>query len=514
MSLINSAVKPNIHLDLSDSSITPLHRAGMAGLWMTLNKLEKIYPIPAERVGYLNWSLTAHSISISWQGEAFVVLNWLFKESFQISEEGLISFTGLNPEKMNFETRLSIHLGIKNTFLQHNQFFKSAGSESKNLMIDEKTINIKYKKAKYYKHQNFANDLCNKNGELLNNTIGITGWLYPGAVIRHYAFRNQTNFEESIALAIALLFAPVACQYFFVRSQMQIEQIKYALVIPEVTNLELFSQCYGDFNNFNYHTFFVANLGEAGLKFISYILSKNTNKYFCKGCEVISFSEVCWSNFQNTRTEIIYVPVKEEAIFYYNLSCIYFPDYRVLYEEKSKKYIIIGDFIRGTIANNLIKNLPWWTNFVTKLTQDNLLNYIFIKHQGFYKMIQNTEQNINSQKIFIQACHETLKIRYAKIYDRTKENQYAQIERENIRISSRLRRCTNSKNFREFISEFWGKAGHNSIVRQHWELLLPIISGQGDWKMARDLTFIALASYPKNKTQENNSLEESQQKNN
>lgn len=513
MSLINSAVKPKIHLDLSDPSITPLHRAGIAGLWMTLNQLEKIYPIPAERVGHLNWSLTTHSISISWLGEDFAALDWLFKESFQISEEGLISFTGLNPETMNFETRLSMHLGITNTFLQHNKFFTSAGFELKELNLNDKTITVEYKKAKSYKNQDFAKNICNKNRELLKGLIGIRGWLYPGAAVRHYAFPSQTNFEESIALAIALLFAPIACKYFFVRSQMQLEKINYALVIPEVSNLELFAQCYINFNKLNYHNFFVSNLREAGLKFIAYSGLENTIEYCFKRCEVISFGRTDWSKQQSTPTTIISVSVNKEAIYYYKLSCTYFPEYRVVYEEKSKKYIIVGDFIRGIIANNLINSLPWWTNFITRLIQDDLLKYIFYQNQSFYKMIQNTQWDIESNKIFIKACHEALKIRYAKIYDRKKEDEYAQIERENIRIASQLRRCTNSENFRKFISEFWGKTGHNSILREHWELLLPIISGQSGWKLARDLTFIALASYPKNKIQENNSLEESQQNN-
>ena len=133
----------------------------------------------------------------------------------------------------------------------------------------------------------------------------------------NYDYIKEKIFEESIALAIALLFAPVACQYFFVRSQMQIEAIKYALVIPEVINLELFAQCYSNYNRLSYHDFFVSSLGEAGLKCISYIASKSTNKYFCKKCEVISFSEVDWSSFQNTRNEIISVSVNKETIYYY-----------------------------------------------------------------------------------------------------------------------------------------------------------------------------------------------------
>jgi len=50
---------------------------------------------------------------------------------------------------------------------------------------------------------------------LLQEPIGIVGWLYPGAVVRHYAFKKQTQFEEIPARALALLFAPVACQILF-----------------------------------------------------------------------------------------------------------------------------------------------------------------------------------------------------------------------------------------------------------------------------------------------------------
>lgn len=236
MALKNGIVIPKIHLKLNHPSMTALHRAGTAGLWMTLKRLEKLYPTPAERVGNVNWFLRNHSISISWEGEDFAVLDWLFKESFQISEEGLISLTGLNPETMSFETRLSMHLGIINTFIQNNKFFKSAGFELKELILNGKTITVEYKKAKSNKNQDFAKNVCDKNRELLTSLIGIRSWLYPGAAVRHYAFPRQTNFEESIALAIALLFVPVACQYFFVRSQMQLEQINYAIFLLEVVS--------------------------------------------------------------------------------------------------------------------------------------------------------------------------------------------------------------------------------------------------------------------------------------
>ncbi|MEJ1936840.1 type I-MYXAN CRISPR-associated Cas8a1/Cmx1, partial [Nostoc sp. NIES-2111] len=87
MPRIASQVAPKIHLSITQPSITLLHLAGMAGLWMTLKQLEKLYPTLTERPGNLNWLLTPNSISMYWQGEDLVVLDWLLKQSFQISNE-------------------------------------------------------------------------------------------------------------------------------------------------------------------------------------------------------------------------------------------------------------------------------------------------------------------------------------------------------------------------------------------------------------------------------------------
>ncbi|MBN4001758.1 CRISPR-associated protein Cas8a1/Csx13 [Nostoc sp. LPT] len=189
--------------------------------------------------------------------------------------------------------------------------------------------------------------------------------------------------------------------------------------------------------------------------------------------------------------------------FIYKLSRIYFPEYQII-EYKNKNFII-SNLFRGTIADNLVKGFTWWANLYTIFQNKSLFK--FITNDGAYKMIQNSEWNLESQKLFIKACHEALKKIYAKIYGRTNEGQYAQIERENIRILSQLGRCTNAENFRKFIAEFWGRAGQLSILEKHWEELLPLTSGIMDWKVARDLTFIALASYPKSNMVEKEILE-------
>jgi CRISPR-associated protein Cas8a1/Csx13 len=497
MPIFESLVKPKIQLNLSDPNMTWLHGAGMAGLWMTLKQLEKIYPICTQRVGNLTWSLTPRSISLFWEGQDFIVLDWLLKQSFQISDNGLIFLMGLN-NPLDVQTQIVIHQGITATFLQHNKFFKSAGAASSLITIDKIKFLVKYKKAAYYANQHFAKHLCNNHGQLLQESIGITGWLYPGATVRHYAFSKQTKFEEKPEYALILLFAPMACQYFALLSPIFPDEIQYALIIPKVLDLELYAQYYWQLGNLSYKYFHASSIRDAGLKFLTYANAGEMNQLNpVKQCQVILFGTADWSERQKTRIEIAIVELNEKIDYYYQICRRYFAD-TGFFQYKNQNCLYIS-FVRGMIADNLAKGFPWWSNFYIKIKNKNLLNQIFKEHKQIYNMIQNSNFDFPSQKFFILACHEALRKRYAKIYSNTKEGDYAQIERENKRLVSQLGRCTNADNFRKFIAEFWGKAGQISILQEHWEELLPITTGATNWQVARDLTFIAFASYQKRK---------------
>ena len=119
-------------------------------------------------------------------------------------------------------------------------------------------------------------------------------------------------------------------------------------------------------------------------------------------------------------------------------------------------------------------------------------------------MIEESEWEDQSKQLFVKACHEALRRIYAKIYDHTPEGDYAQVERRNIRIRSELGRCKNATTLRNFISRFFAEAGQIPILQEHWEKLLPITTGEIDWRITRDLALLALASYKKSGTSENN----------
>ena len=42
-----------------------------------------------------------------------------------------------------------------------------------------------------------------RQGEnIQQDTIGIIGWLYPGAAVKHYAYEKETQFTETIERAL------------------------------------------------------------------------------------------------------------------------------------------------------------------------------------------------------------------------------------------------------------------------------------------------------------------------
>lgn len=536
------AAEAKIEISLNDPAMTMLHRAGVAGLYMTLKALAKRYPTLKSRSSNFKWTLTETSISLYWKGSDYEALDWLFSESFQIGSDGLISLIGL--QSFGKESQLAIHVGIKNTFLQHNQFFKSVGDATENITIDGLEVAIDYKKARSYAHQNYAEQLCPikklnwkkasvkfklfilyrytligllflfdiKQGDnLQQNTIGIKGWLYPGAAVKHYAYEKETQFTETIERAIALLYAPVACLYFIApKSLLHNVKTQYCLVIPEITDLKSYTRQRQKMSSWNYQQFLASGYSDAGFRLLTQQAALRTIKQNdLKRCQVITFGQTQWTGFQKIRKNVEIVQITDKVIENYRLCDRYFKNRGVEWKEGN---FIANSIVRELISENLARGFPWWHNFTHTVRDSKLFQLVSYEKQGLHQMVRNARWNEQAQKLFVKACHEALLKIYGKLYSRGKEGEYIQIERENERIRSGLIRCLNSEDFRHFMTaNFWSKAGNITILADYWEELMPLTTKPDNWKLARDLALLSLASYKsqKRKQAENNSaLEE------
>lgn len=481
--------------------MTWLYQAGLVGLWMTLNQLKEEFPNASQRPGQVDWQLSSTGINLYWSGRDLDILDWLLKQSFQLDHQGMISLKGLSASNLNIHAQLAIHQGITHTFLQHPQFYKLSGKNRLTVEVDRSRISIQYKQLTSYIHQSFAKHLCDKGGQFSEAPIQISGWLYPGAVMSHALFKEQTKLEARPEQALALLFAPVACWYFMIPADPYCEQTHYALVIPEVTDLAAYAGFNWKSRSLGYAEFWAASLRDAGLKFLT--LQENLTPIgsnAMKRCQSILFGKVKWSPQQMVRIDTAIVEATRETIHDYQLMCQHSLNNRISQHE-GKSYLAVSR-LRGIVANNLTQDLPWWFGFAKEIDSKKFYEENSTR-EGLLKMIEEGEWNDQGKRLFVRACHEALRSSYAKLYDRTPEGKRAQIERFNVRIRSGLGRCKNATAFREFLSKFFSKAGKIPTLQEHWEELLPITTGEVDWKLARDLVLLALASYPRDKTSRN-----------
>lgn len=486
-----------LDFELGHPSFTLLHGAGLSGLWMTLRQMEREGSQAEKRPGGLNWQLSPRRVTLNWEGNDLEVVNWLLKESFEI-HDGLISLRGLDAKTMPLASQVIVHKGILGTFLQHNSTHKSTGTVSKSFQLDEDKpeIVVSYKSLKSYVYQEFASNLCDKQGRLLDKPMSVAGWLNPGAVVRHVAFSADTSFEEPAELALLLLFAPVACYYYILRSKLRDKRAEYALVIPEVTDLEVYARYRQQpkLRNAGYKDFFASGLGDAGLRFLTYETTAETAKtYRIPRCQVLTLGTVAWATQQKTRTDLYVVEASAQICENYQVLAAWVGDRVIAGKEGG---FVASSFARELIAENLAKSKPWYSGLSDKVNSNELFKQLTYERGGLYQMTQRVRWNQESERLFVQACHEAIKFTYGKISEQAKKRgEIPNFDRETVRIRTGLGRCKNADTFREFITDFWSRAGRIPTLQEHWQELMALITGRSNWKIARDLALLALASY-------------------
>jgi CRISPR-associated protein Cas8a1/Csx13 len=244
----------------------------------------------------------------------------------------------------------------------------------------------------------------------------------------------------------------------------------------------------------DYKDFHVTSYGEAALKYYIYDETENSNEYH-EGCQTLLYKKLNKDSKQRSLTDVQDIEIEAKSILAYKLINNYFQQNRVFRE--GEDVIVKVNPIRGMIADNLVKGVPWWSDFWVTFNQDtlgDLSKQLFYNREGLRSMIE-TDEEMEIYKSFIRACHEALRKTYGKIYSRAKEGEASRFEREYERIRGELGRCYDQQSFNDFLSNFLSKAGLNSALYDQWESILPLLTGQVSWEKARNLVLIALASY-------------------
>lgn len=479
---------------LGDPTFTLLHRAGLAGLYMTLNQLS-YEGEPA--IEGMEWQLSSRQVTIHWKGNDQKALDWLLHQSFQL-KDGLIALRGIDSQSMRVDAQVIVHQGILGTFLQHTSTHKAEGVIKCSFSFDGEDAaetQVTYKKLVSYVYQEFANNLCDTQGNLLTKPMSVAGWLNPGAAVRHVAFSADTSFEESPQNAFVLLFAPIACYYYSLRSRLRDKRAQYALVVPEIVDLAEYAKYRQNskLRDAAYKDFYACGLGDAGLRFLTYeTTSKLTRAFSVPRCQVLTLGTVVWANQQKTRTDLYVVEANVKSCFNYEVCCNHLSDRPIKGKDGT---FLATSFARELITENLARAQPWYAGAADKVNSKELFQKLGYERGGLYEVIQRIQTD-EHEKQFIRTCHEAIYYTYGQLATRTKAGEDPNFDKVTVRFRTGLGRCKNAASFREFITDFWARAGKLPTLKDHWQDLIDFVMQESQWKKSRDLALLALASYP------------------
>jgi len=525
-----------LKLSLWEPFNTPLHRAGLAGLYMSLKHLAP------HKGSLIDWELASDSIALRWNCTDREALTWLLTHTYQLDDqEGIIKLPALGSISTDTATAISIHNGILNTFLQHPSSVESAGIKNRALKLDEyKTIEVKYKALNSYNYQNLKSYNHQELNFLPSDTkkkqdtrkklydshgyfepfIRIVSWLYPGATDKHVALGGATELQESPTGFISLLFAPIACSYYQVRSRLKATKYRWALIIPHVEDLEAFAEIRQTkgFQVVSYDEYFASGVSDASLHYLTALAGAKTSVHQkVPTCDVWAFGAVAWSQ-QTSLTAQQSVGLLPEIREQYEIC-----KYKLKNGVKVGKNGIFIDvsFGRELAAENLVQGKPWYSGLhdVLKFNYEvfGQLNYESKNLRNMKEAIILKGLTSEMATLFCDAFSWQLRERFSEVRRNTSSGKpnYDKVKTDLLML---IRNCRLQQDFIKLQTLVFSRptSARNLFLQgielskfylwmnQHWQdclslMTLAIVGYQDPWKTPRTAAILEAKGWKKPK---------------
>ncbi len=493
-----------LKISLFDPGMTTLHKAGLAGLWMTLEAIENDtnFKIRVGRFG--SWKRDETSVSLSWNDEE-AFFKELFDVSFGMSQEGFFSFPALGDPDQHPQHAVVLQEAVLGTVLQHGRTRKADKSNDPRgnltIAIDDISTMLRYHKIFSYAHRkpdDFQPGAMNR----------LVGWLYPGGGSRHMGLGKNTDLDNPPGLALALRYLIVGAIYFEIHRRGGGVRPRYAMVIPEIDNLRIYAGARRVFLEHGVQRLTAAGTAEAGLRVLAELNARHlVEDLAVSGCRVFSFGTVPWSSQQKTRVEIFEVRVeRRHDLRPFQVARQVF-EVKLIRPEKGDPFWDVPQ-APELIARNVVEGRPWWQGFADFIADKDVREHIFnYEKGGLAKMIQGKDVfPESSERVFIEACHEAWRRRMGQLGERAGKEGISfhdLVSREFERLRVGFSRSKNAATIRAAVTDFWARSGGSlASLQGGWREVLALFDEQ-NWQKARDLALLALASYkPANREEE------------
>lgn len=502
-------------LKLNTLGMTSLHKAGLAGLYMTLQAFAE----RGERITGLDWTLEPTQITLRWQEDKpKAALERLVAKSFWLDKDGFIRLTGLEAAgEPSVDKRHHLYIALTNSFLQFGPHRPTESKRSLSYEVDEKVYWIKdfapIKELKTYK--TVADDFVDEDGAF-NQTVEAASWLYPGGSVRHNVHK-KTALREPLGLALALLFAPVGVIYFNIKSNAKKRKARLAMLIPEVRDLERYAEVRQILMATKVIDLTASSASDAALRMLTLIEAHRAGKQLASingdsfRCRIITFGIVGWNEKQKSRTSIhsIYSGSLSGLANYYKASAIFKNRWQRVEAErdrsgnvtKPERYFITTFSARELIADNIAQGKSWYHDLAQYMSQKETREQLLYEQKELHEMVNQATYEDERELTFIRACHESWRRRLGKLGERARREKLGDAgfqrlaSKEAEKLRTTLARSKNAQTLRETVVDFWARAGSIPQLQGDGLVKLLPLFNESNWRKTRDLALLALISY-------------------
>lgn len=493
----NTEVK-SIQLELFGPGMTPLHRAGLGGLACTLQAWQRTLEAGNEtRWEFpLRFEIEADSLALHLPGDArgADALRQLFEFAFQITEDGLMFLPGQFNAEPEPAVLADLQAGLLLTFLQHGSSRKLANNEAHVSYCCSENgdweIPVAFRKCSWFKHQSGWKELLDRQGNLQAEPIKIDGAIYPGASVRHFAYKHQTAIKEPLERVLPLYFALVGCLALPVNRGVGV------LLVPEVKDLCEFVALRPGLNPCRPSEFRVTNAADA-------ILQARLRVGTQRKISAVTFKPTAWARQQKSRVKTCEVDVLDDAVTdLFQKVYAALPPRVVSRLDDSKspgesvKAFPIGyrvdSVMRSLIAENLVSRAPWYAGFsdlmsrTIPVTGKPFRDQIVYEKRGLQQLVfkeglwtQEIERQLVEavQNSVSGACTAIVPSRWGTLY-------------EKLRVD--LGGAQTPALLRSVLTKLFQLGSARPSQLMAWSQSLAFISE--DWQRCRDLSLLALVS--------------------
>jgi CRISPR-associated protein Cas8a1/Csx13 len=471
-------------LSIFDPNTLLPHRAGIAGLALVLSTLE-IDDAP------ISWEISEDTVTLNWDCDDKEALDWLIKSAYQI-DSGMLNVPALN---LSGQGKYTFSQGVTSTFLQHSKQrtldktprdipFKVDENQPEIIISHRSLIDCYYLR-------DFKGVFNSKNK--FSSSIAIKGHHLPGLVECYI----NGEYEESPSGFIALLFLPIACNYYLLQNG------RYALVIPEVKDLKSWINRRRQLSNRSYRDFRSPSAGEAGLRLLlEEALADSLQLQKVEYCEVYQLGKQPWDGNQSGLKQAVYrVRASHQVLSVYQSAISLFPS-KVKVTDKGVSWLDISKILPW-IAENLVNGKTWYTKFYEfRKSHHDKIKY---QRKGLIAMTSHLQPHEQILFDSVQGAFSVYLV--GQIKQATKQGRPLDYFQVTDKVIHRLQRPSTQQEFAtalvDFLSQFRSKAARG-LGRE----IYAWIHGE-EWRKARDLTMLAIATYQsKKKDGDANSEEE------